>query len=1556
MSMKARSSSLPVAARGPQAASGAPTSPTTRGLAGRNQQAGLDTAAWPGHALAPTTGEPATATTAMTRGSLRQGDSPSAKPDTIRPTRQTTSGGSNSGNSGSSNSSNSSNSGSSNSSNSGSSNSSNGGGEGMNGPSGGAVAFRPSGSSADARAGTTSSGSGRPDGSSSSRGGVVPPAAAAPSLEGARRAAVMWQWKQLMEPRQGPQGPLAPGPNPSRVPPVAASGVAPAPAPPAPAAATNSGSANVASAATAAGAPPTSSLQFPKPVSAGPHRVLQVPGLRAPPLSPPAVPNAATGEPAAGHVAAAAVMAAAAPPAARVPKELLPLTLQGRISLMEAAMTAAAAVTEAAAARRPLKVSGGGGGATAQERAERPAIAARKAAAGVALAGAAATTAQGICITGGTAASPAGGDKAAMPGSAAVADAGQGTGPALAATAAQAPTAAMTAVSTAVATTSRREPVGVGAAASGSRKPSHGSDDSKTTTEITAAPADTPQGPIPPRNDARTQGASTAAATSLVPELSAARKLLARLARYIPTGREDGPALLAPYQRYQYGPYQEAAAAAAAHPELLLRPQGLQQLSCITAAYAAAGHRHEPFLRALSAMAAEKMAAPRAQRGAGRSASSKTARGAAAAPATPSAAAPLTFRTACVMLTALARLRYRDAGLTAQLGRWLAAALRSGTVSPRAKWKGTWLAAALWAYATLERMAAREDAVAVRGPAAAPAADASAAGAVLFSEAAEAIRVDPGWLYLMDCREALWALWALKVAAAMYGPTAGERAAAAAVVPAAAAARVPYTPQPLVELQLLERAASQLDQLDPGQLAEAHAVAAEAGFGADGDMLAALRRCTLARVAAVRPQPLSVMVASLAVMQVRDVAWLSALAAACRNQMINMKAEQIVVVLHSFAAALRFYYLPLFHAAAVMCTLPGFARLGAMPAGDVVRLAAAYSAVGHYEAILLRRTAERILTLGSAATAWQRANVLQSCSRLAYRHNPLLRAVAAEAFAHAAPSATSPLAAAAAAVPAASGPANALAALPPAQLAAVAAACGQLQFRPPGLLRALHATRVVEWPRLGLAQRASLCWALLVLSGGLAGDVPATAAAGAEPSAECSVADGGAAAAAAARRHRRSAEPSSQLGAQQRDQRQQPPVLSLPAQLQRRQQQLLLTALCEYLGALAATDWRSWPTSDHHAQLLVACSVLTWGSLQQQQQQQTLQQQQPNQPEQQQQKREVGGNSGPQPSSPAAATAAVEAAPTGGAAGGCEGSRFTWAASSPALRAAVERLPAGAMRKALAAHHRLRQAVLGPWAAAIADVVRQVVEGAAAADAAAAAASGVRPWLELGGPPRRAAAASGVSWRVRGGTVSHGLLLCGGALGIDVCVEMELEEAEEAEEVAVAASSQAGEAAGDATEEARLAGETPCSGGTTPGAIGAAVERGEDGRTEQRGVRQPRRRQRVLIALELCAPPPPGAGSAAGAAATSGGGVVRNSRWLLSGSAALRRRLLTGLGWRVVAVRERTWQGLRSPEQQRRAVEAWLRRAVLQAAANEAAAAERSGAAQEAAEVRGPLT
>ncbi|EFJ51467.1 hypothetical protein VOLCADRAFT_87800, partial [Volvox carteri f. nagariensis] len=1322
-----------------------------------------------------------------------------------------------------------------------------------------------------------------------------------PSYLDGRRTAVFWQWNQFLGSREGPQSAQnaagVAGSSDPRVNAVAAAAAAPpATTPPAPAASSRPSNANNpifptdAAAATAARA--AGSTRPPK--RSQPTVQVSVPGIMRPP--PRDVPSAATGE-AAGNDPTAVAAAAAAEAASlgpRVPAALLPLTLQGRILLMEAAMEKAKDTAGAGAAlQRPPK--------DAAISSAKPAVAA-----------------------------------AAM------------------------------------------DPKDAAAGGSSSSLQLAKPTEAKTSGTVAVSPASTAK-------DVRRQlaeaSAAAAAAEVLPPGVAAARELLAKLVRYIPTGREDGAALLAPYARYQYGTYQDAAAAAAAHPDLVVQPLGLQQLSYIAAAYAAAGHRHEPFLRALTATAAEKMATVAAV------AARRARRGSRAVPVSsptaPSPAAPLTFRTACVMLTALARLRYRDARLMAALGRWLAAALRSGDVTPRAKWKGTWLAAALWAYATLEQTAARDgtdngggsDAAAAAAvafpspptPRAMATADASTAGAVLFAEAAEAVRVDPGWIHLMDCREALWALWALKVAAVMYGGAEGTPVAAAAAAPglgtATAAAivanrEVSYTPQTLVELQLLERAASQntspfrpctyskhvltcplanigtfvfwgkmceqLDQLDPGQLAEAYGVAAEAGFGADPDMLAALRRCTLARIAAIRPQPLTVMVASLAVLQIRDVTWLSALAAACRNQMINMDAQQIVVLLHSFAVVLRFYYMPLFHAAVVMCTLPGFARLEAMSPGDMVRLAAAFSAVGHYETVLLRKMAERMMTHGSLATAWQRASVLLSCAHLSYRSNGLLRAVAADAFG----------------LSLASTP---VAMLPPAQLAAVAAACGHLQFRPRGLLSALHTVRSAEWPRLSLSQRAALCWAILVLTGGLA---------------EHRVRQ--------PQRHRHAgAEIPAGVAIQENEQQQ-----DQGTQHQHQQRQhlsLLSEALHGYLQSLATYDRRTWPSSGHHAQLLVACSVISWHLEEQQpqqpQQQATGEQQQKQQGRHEQQQQRKGGGpgstGGPASASPGDATGGGGEGVTLKSPGGTASS---WATLAPKVREALRCLPAAATRRTLKTHNRLRLVALGSWAAQVAGVVRQVLDGAAAADAAPAATQPSRPWLGNSARSTAAAAATMAAPRtvrfVRGGAVTTGLLLCGGALSVDLCVEVELETVTDG---TAAAAVEGLSPVTEGSVSAPLAAEGPAAAlANVDGAEGQQAV--SDGGGRQLGsvssVRQLRRRsmQKVRIALELSAFQPPGAAgvtinAAAGPCDGSGSGVVRNSAWMLSGGAALRRRLLVGLGWVVVVVRERMWDGLRSPEQQRRAVEAMLRRAVLQAVATGAEAAGAAAPARFAAAV-----
>ncbi|KAG2453412.1 hypothetical protein HYH02_001635 [Chlamydomonas schloesseri] len=1059
---------------------------------------------------------------------------------------------------------------------------------------------------------------------------------------------------------------------------------------------------------------------------------------------------------------------------------------------------------------------------------------------------------------------------------------------------------------------------------------------------------------IPPATAAAAAAAAAApVAAPVPPEVSAARDLLSRLSRYQPTSREDGPAVLAPYARYAPAAYQAAAAAAAAQPQALLAPLSLPQLAAVAAAYAAAGHRHEPLLEALASVALAKA-------GGGTSTGGGSSRVQSGKAGPVAKRTRLTFRAACVFLTALARLGYRGGSVTrlaAALGVWLARQLHSGAVAPRTKWKGTWLAAALWAYATLEQLPAAGAGAATSAAAATPASSAAAnaivpeatvaqsraagvasalpaspavrdaprslqaqpqqpqqrqqapgspepelelarGGVLLFTEAAEAVRVAPGWLHLLDGREALWSLWAFRKAAAAYG-RGGEGSAAGAVYVAAAggyallqsggrrsapaagegggggaeggggAAALPlvvaaprYEANPLVELKLAARATALLPQLDPGQLAEAHVLLLEAAGGVEAlrdqfpGALAALRRCAMARADSLRPQPLAIMVAALAVMQVRDVVWLSALAMACRNKMINMQPDQIAAVLHAFGSVLRFHHLPLFHAAAVVCSVPasGMWRLGGMGAGEVLRLAAAYAATRHYEARLLRAAAERMLQLGAAgSSAGQRAGLLQSLSALHYRHNPLLRAVAAETFGLAA-----------------HGSGTAAPPAPPSLLVTVAEACGQLQHRPPGLLQALHASRAAVWPRMGLGQRATLCWALLVLTGGL----PAAA-------------------------HPPGVKAEVEAAKQQGHQRQQELQLAL-----------LLQALVEYLQALGGGTQRWPPTapSSHHVQLLVACSVLASYT-----------------------------------APPATTSLEPQQA---------RGEQRSMPASLPPqlqqVRRELDKLPPGALQRALEVERRARGAAIGAWAGEVAAAVREVLQEAGMSEGGTQEGRQRLPaaspyWL-------RQPAAALVSWEV-----STAVEACNGAMQVDVAVELELE-------LDVGEARPGVKARGRGWKSvAQLTAEMPGGEGVTGS---GAVD-----------VEQPTRRQRrrLRIALDLCPLPPPpprtsapvlsapakiaaGAGAAgagaggsgAGAAAEPaqdrtpgvprslavgaalGGAVVRNSRWLLSGAGALRRRLLMRGGWLVVPVRERRWKELRSAEQRRRAVRDWLRVACAQ--------------------------
>nr|Q9FEC4.1 RecName: Full=Trans-splicing factor Raa3, chloroplastic; Flags: Precursor [Chlamydomonas reinhardtii]AAG39999.1 trans-splicing factor Raa3 [Chlamydomonas reinhardtii]AAG40000.1 trans-splicing factor Raa3 [Chlamydomonas reinhardtii] len=1082
----------------------------------------------------------------------------------------------------------------------------------------------------------------------------------------------------------------------------------------------------------------------------------------------------------------------------------------------------------------------------------------------------------------------------------------------------------------------------------------------------TAAPAASPAATAPAL--ASTPFATPAAAPlPEPPEVVAARDLLGRLSRYQPAGRDDGPAVLAPHARYSPAAYQAAAAAAAAQPQLLLAPLSLPQLAAVVAGYAAAGHRHEPLLEALAGVALAKAGGAG---GIGGGAAGAVPRGQAASELKRSR---LTFRAACVFLTALARLGYRGGAVTrlaAALAVWLARQLNTGAVTPRAKWKGTWLAAALWAYATLEQLpaaaptpppppasaaaASTAPRAAESRPAAAPApAEATATrtplltapqlapqrasaspdlelargGVLLFTEAAEAVRVAPGWLHLMDGREALWSLWAFRKAAAAYGR--GEGTASGAVYVAAAggyamlqsggaggggmgqaggagrggagagAAALPlvvaaprYEANPLVELKLADRATSLFPQLDPGQLAEAHVLLLECGLAEDElpQALTALRRCVIARADSIRPQPLAVMVATLAVMQVRDVVWLSALAMACRNKMINMSPDQIVAVLHAFGSVLRFHHLLLFHAAAVVCSCPGMWRLGGMGAGEVLRLVGAFAATRHYEGRLLRAAAERMLQLGSTgSTAGQRAGLLQSLCSLHYRHNGLLRIVVADTFglADLSPgSAGQPRNMGSSAKLAGAGTAAAAGAaapgLPPSLLVAVAEACGQLQHRPPGLLQALHASRAAVWPRVGLAQRATLCWALLVLTGGLPAQyLPADRPRDAKRHVRQSAAAAAAAAAAA------------------QDQRQE-------QHQQHQQEQLLAKALVEYLQALGAGVQR-WPPpapSSYHLQLLVACTVLA---------------------------------SCTPPPAPAHMQQQPQSSGTG-----CQKSRrrrmryrrSRGAVLQQQLKEELDKLPASAMQRALEVQRRARSAALGGWAHEVASVVREVLQEASVDARADSEGRQPLPPHWLGQPPATLLSAA----------VSTGVEVCDGAMLVDVAVELEVEAGLPRPQV-----------------KGRGRGRRTAARATTDvqGAEQAVV-------TEEAAYEHSHPlRQRLQLALDLCPLPPPpprtaapvlsaayapgagGAGTSATAEVTAnrttgaprslavgaaaGGAVIRNSRWLLSGAGALRRRLLTHAGWLVVPVRERQWKDLRSAEQQRRVVREWLKAVLLHA-------------------------
>ncbi|KAG2498803.1 hypothetical protein HYH03_002997 [Edaphochlamys debaryana] len=830
----------------------------------------------------------------------------------------------------------------------------------------------------------------------------------------------------------------------------------------------------------------------------------------------------------------------------------------------------------------------------------------------------------------------------------------------------------------------------------------------------------------------------------------------------------------------------------------------------------------------------------------------------------------------------------------------IAKELARGRATPRSKRKGTWLAAALASNPQLERQAAAAAATAVggggtvavggggggSGSAAVAAAELAAAGRILFAEAAEAIRVDPGWIYLLDGREALWALWAFRAAADSYS------AAAAAAPPLGSDPDKAAGTREALTAAVAGRAASMVEQFSPAHLAEAYELVAEAGLRGEAELLAALRAAALARAASLRPQPLAVMAAALAVMGVRDLVWLTGLAAAARNKMVNTPPHLMAVTLHSLAGVLRLRQPPLMRAAALVATAPGFERLRGLGPGEVVRLAGAYAAVGSYEGMLLRRAAEHMLSLGPGATPWQRAALLTALTRLGHRNSPLLRAVAAEVLGLSLPgpslsasaaSASVSTAAAASSSPAPSGTVGANgavsgqaagmasaaaagggAAAPPALVVAVAAAAGSLQFRPTWLLPALAAAGTEAWTRLGLPQRATLA----------RNTAAAAAAAAATPTAAA--------------------------------------------------------LLSEYVRCLGVVSPRQWPSgaaaaAGHHWQLLTAAAVLCW--------------------------------LGPAQRARGGGTAAIAAAATPASVTAEAGRwRRRWRSSSG--RAWWHSGPG-----ALAGHS-------GPGALAAAASATASSATAAATTAAAPATSATAVFLVLasGGGVGRARQRSARQGRVRvtlaGGRVAAGMMVAGGALGVDVALDLDLEVELEGLGSSTAAS---------------FAVVDDLAGAGSAEAAAAAATTG-DGQVASEGPQ--RRWRRRQVALELC--PMPGADSftalgtssapGGGSGSSSGGGgdapprappaaqlgiapatapappgQVRNSRWLLSGGAALRRRLLAALGWRVVAVREKEWAALRSREQRRREAMAWLRRvlaAEARALAAEVAAAEAAAAVE----------
>ncbi len=464
-----------------------------------------------------------------------------------------------------------------------------------------------------------------------------------------------------------------------------------------------------------------------------------------------------------------------------------------------------------------------------------------------------------------------------------------------------------------------------------------------------------------------------------------------------------------------------------------------------------------------------------------------------------------------------------------------------------------------------------------------------------------------------------------------------------------------------------------------------------------------------------------------------------------------------------------------------------------------------------------------LLFPASAATPWQRASLLLSLAQLRYRSGPLLRAVVPSiatlqplppsstpvttptspgephvpASLPTSPpiTTTSPTSATQGPQPAPlskhpTAPAELLQLLgPPAQLVSTAWACGQLQHRPRGLLRLLHAARDAAWPRLSLAQRATLTWALLALTClGLAGSKPASTGSSSSSSRRRSPTTGQGGDKAATK-------PGTQGHPKGEDAR----------GSEARQLQELLPLLCDYVRCLvAARDGGAWPSTPEAGQLLAACHVLTgWrpGSL-------GLGQVQ-----------DVGGgdlavaSSGAQEGSNSSCYAAG-----GGGAGVDE------------LAACMQRLRPRPVQRSLQALHQGRLATHGSWAEQVSELVRAM---------APELVGGVveRRWGPGGGQER-------VVRVVKVAGVSTGVALCGGAVTVDVCLELKVEE---------------------------------CVGGEGNGGGTGGRQRGDG---------------RLWVAVQLC---------------MTGEEAVRNSRWLLAGEAAVRHRLLRRLGWRVAALRQRTW-------------------------------------------------